>query len=347
MPSSRSATEWRQLIDQAIQEPVPAIANQKITECHYQLSCALRDVLGEDSGANFHSWAVWGSRKAGVTIRQEDLDDARRDGTVVGGIVGALVGIGLGLLLGTFGGWLAPIGLSVSGAFCGALTGRWIISRSRRLSSQLILEGNRTVLADIGWQTALYVSLLHERSVASQTQFAVFLYQLYPGETAHGGQDLLREAFTQYELARCATTTSARHEAVYLGNCLAVLHEHIRLEPYIRRSMPWIIRRCVTKRLMQFDVGAVTLKVSQEVPRVDGLPIPASLDHLQNSRLTSLLKDPQLNDILAEVPDHAAKDWTQIRQRMRYIVQLFRALHCDPAVQMHPDQVHPDRNGSK
>jgi hypothetical protein len=49
-------------------------------------------LTGTDAGANFHTWAVWGSRKAGVTIRQEDLGEALRNATVVAGIVGLIVG---------------------------------------------------------------------------------------------------------------------------------------------------------------------------------------------------------------------------------------------------------------
>src|SRR4029077_2990904 len=75
---------WERAIREAVDDPDPVLANLKITRCHYLLSRALGDVLGPDAGANFHSWAVWGSRKAGVTIRQEDLDQARRDGTAAG-----------------------------------------------------------------------------------------------------------------------------------------------------------------------------------------------------------------------------------------------------------------------
>ncbi|HEX8658356.1 MAG TPA: hypothetical protein VF690_12510, partial [Hymenobacter sp.] len=95
-----------QQIEAALRQPDPVLANLLITRCHCLLSQALQAVLGEGAGANFHSWAVWGSRKAGVTIRQEDLDNARRDGSVVGGLVGGLVGIGCGWLLGWAPGWL-------------------------------------------------------------------------------------------------------------------------------------------------------------------------------------------------------------------------------------------------
>jgi len=62
-----------------IQPPCTSIGN--ITRLHFFLSTALREVVGPEAGANFHSWAVWGSRKAGVTIRQEDKDQASRETT--------------------------------------------------------------------------------------------------------------------------------------------------------------------------------------------------------------------------------------------------------------------------
>jgi len=59
----------QQQIQLALREPDPVLANLKITRCHYLLAQALERALGPGAGANFHSWAVWGSRKAGVTIR--------------------------------------------------------------------------------------------------------------------------------------------------------------------------------------------------------------------------------------------------------------------------------------
>src|SRR4029079_14185642 len=84
---------WLRENDQAIHTADPSLSNRRITIVHYKLSQLLRTVLGHDAGANFHTWAVWGSRKAGVTIRQEDLGDALRNATVVSGIVGFLVGL--------------------------------------------------------------------------------------------------------------------------------------------------------------------------------------------------------------------------------------------------------------
>ena len=246
--------DWEGLIREAVRDPDPVLANLKITRCHYLLSQALGEVLGADAGANFHSWAVWGSRKAGATIRQEDLERARRDGTAAGGVVGALVGLvraGVGSAR-----RVAAAILVVTGGVCGAaLAGRAIIHRSRRVSARLVLEGNRTVLADIGTLTAQFVAGFRDRQGPDPDALADFLAGVRPGPAAAGGQDLLRRAFALYFAARFAPAARGTQEATYLANCLAVYHEHVRLEPYIRGAMPWIVRRCVTRRLLQFDVG--------------------------------------------------------------------------------------------
>src|SRR5579864_6243468 len=52
---------WQEQIDQAIATPDPILANLRITIAHHQLSLALQQTLGPDSGANFHTWATWGS----------------------------------------------------------------------------------------------------------------------------------------------------------------------------------------------------------------------------------------------------------------------------------------------
>jgi hypothetical protein len=172
---------WEREIKSAVAEPDPALSNRKITQCHYHLSVALQKLLGADAGANFHSWAVWGSRKAGVTIRQEDLDQARRDGTVVGGIVGALTGLGLGWFLLAWLPWPIVPSMALFGACCGAATGRQIIVRSRRVAARLFLEGNRTVLDDIGMQTARFIGRFQAQSERDPESLAEFLAASNPG----------------------------------------------------------------------------------------------------------------------------------------------------------------------
>lgn len=304
---------------QALREPDPVLANLQITRCHYLLAGALGEVLGPGAGANFHSWAVWGSRKAGVTIRQEDLDQARRDGSWVGGIVGGLVGLASSRHLRFAPQWL-PAGVLL-GVGCGVAGGRWLIRRSRSRSASLILAGNRTVLADIGLQTAHFVAWLTPPA-APAAELADFLAGL-------PGQPLLRQAFKHYYAARQAPTVADKQAATYLGNCFAVWHEHERLEPYIRGAMPLIIRRCVTQRLLQFDIGARRLAVAHDVPAT-AATLPAATEAL--AQLQCISGAP----VVGAAARSAARDWTRIQERMRYVFALFRAFHTTPEVGAAP-----------
>ena len=329
---------WEREIREAIATSDPSLSNRKITLVHYKLSQVLHAVTGTDAGANFHTWAVWGSRKAGVTIRQEDLDEALRNATVVAGIVGLIVGLvvsGLSIMF-----WLTSLHWTIVpvsalvGMFCGAFTGRRIAAYSRREASRLILEGNRIVLEDIGKQTARFVAMFHDKKEKDPGVLERFLSEFRPGETASGGQDLLRQAFNHYYIARYAKDLKQKHEAAYFANCLAVLHEHIRLEPYIKKSMPYIIRKCATKRLMQFDVGRVKLRVNEEVPTLEDVPFPDSLHNLSSAELSNFLNGP--SGWGGDLTTSPARDWTNIRERMRYIVQLFRVMHLEQSVFSEP-----------
>ena len=324
---------WEREIADAVEAPDPSLSNRKITLVHYKLSQVLRHVMGADAGANFHTWAVWGSRKAGVTIRQEDLGEAIRNATLVSGVVGFLVGlivswVSISLWLTGLPWPVVPLS-ALFGTVCGALVGRRIAIYSRREAARLILTGNRIVLEDIGRQTARFVALFHDKSEEDPAALESFLAGMRRGDTASGGQDLLRRAFTQYYAARHAADLKRKHEATYFANCLAVYHEHIRLEPYIKKSMPFIIRRCATKRMMQFDVGAVSLKVSEAVPALDGVPFPDTLHDLSNEELSAFLN--VANEWVASAGG-PARDWTDINDRMRYIFRLFRAMHLEQSV---------------
>ena len=105
--------DWDTMIAEAVGTSDPLLSNMQITRTHYLLSQALRDAVGPVAGANFHSWAVWGSRKAGVTIRQEDKDQASRDATIVAGIVGAVVGVAVGAGFANAIGWSMTVAVAI------------------------------------------------------------------------------------------------------------------------------------------------------------------------------------------------------------------------------------------
>jgi hypothetical protein len=297
-----TCARWIEAINDACAEPDPVLSNQLITRMHYQLSEALVARLGREVGPNFHSWAVWGSHKAGATIRQEDLDSAIGNATVTAGVVGCVVGATAGILAGHWLHWsnayvTAVIG-TVIGTSTGGWTGRQLAISSRAKAAKLILRGNQIVLQDIGEQSARFLGLL-ESGATSEGREAFFA-GLRTGPTELQGQDRLATAFRCYLAAFDSNDMEAKRVAMIEGNCEIVYHEHIRLEPYIRGAMPFIIRRCVTQRLMTYEIGERVLAVSDDLPGI--------------STRT------------------AARNWAKFDERMRYVFALFRQFHNAPEV---------------
>jgi hypothetical protein len=297
-----TSERWIGVIEEACAEPDPARSNRLITRLHYLLSEALANGLGRDGGPNFHTWAVWGSRKAGVTIRQEDLDSAIGNATVTAGVVGSVIGAATGVFCGRLLHWSPDSLTGAIGAGIGALTGGWagrqLAIWSRRKAAKLMLRGNRIVIEDIGEQSARFLELLENGATREGRE--AFFAGLRAGPSERHGQDRLATAFHSYLAAFDATEVEAKRAAMIAGNCEIVYHEHIRLEPYIRGAMPFIIRRCVTHRWMTYQIGERVLTVSEDLP---GIATPT-----------------------------AARNWAKIEQRMRYVFALFRQFHNAPEV---------------
>lgn len=336
--------QWQVLIDEAVKTDDSTLSNLRITRAHHLLSQALLFAVGPAAGSNFHSWAVWGSRKAGVTIRQEDKDQASRDGTVVAAVVGFVTGLFVGYLSHSLFAWpllLSMIGWSLTGAIVGGYCGYLLAGYTRSRASSLILRGNRIVLEDIGLVSAGYLSYVESSSKKSPSEadeaFAAFIDSLRAGSTENGGQDLLKRAFRQYEIARRSDDVKVKHEANYFANCLAVYHEHIRLQPIIRDAMPLLISKCVTQRLMTYSVGQRQLAVHEDVPPLGDTPFPETLLDIQSSELEEFLHGPDGFDTgQNRLQNTKTSDWRILRQRMGYIVNLFRTQHLSAEVVASP-----------
>lgn len=279
---------WRRQIDAACGAPDPVLRNLLITRGHYELSLALRDVVGPQAGANFHTWAVWGSKKAGTTIRGEDLRGR-------GGVVVRVAG-----------------------------------GRALTRAAAQVLAGNVTVLDDIGRVSARFACAFAGEGEADPERLEAFLASLEPGPPEAGGQDLLRDAFREYWRARHQVDANMKHEHMLLGNLKAILHEHIRLEPYIGGAIPRLLRRVVTARLLDFRAGAEQLRVSRDVPEREDPRDPLSLRHLTNPDLVAFLTGPAGWDRTPDSNDRSrARDWANLRDRMNYICDLFRSRHFE------------------
>jgi hypothetical protein len=269
---------------------------------HYLLSEALADRLGREGGPNFHSWAVWGSRKAGVTIRQEDLDSAISNATLMAGVFGCLVGVATGVFSAHWLRWpadyvTATIVIGI-GTLMGSSGGRQLAIWSRAKAAKLMLQGNQIVIQDIGEQSARFLALLENGATTEGRE--AFFAGLRTGPTERHGQDRLATAFRSYLAAYDSNDLDMKRAAMIAGNCEIVYHEHIRLEPYIRGAMPFIVRRSVTRWCMTYKIGERVLAVCEDVP---GIPART-----------------------------AARNWAKFEERMRYVLALFRKLHTAPEV---------------
>jgi hypothetical protein len=193
-----------------------------------------------------------------------------------------------------------------------------------------ILAGNITVLDDIGRVTARFVSDFPAGAQRDPERLDAFLAGLRPGPPSVEGQDLLAKAFRHYWLARHEPDANAKHEHMLLANLQAILHEHVRLEPHIGGSIPGPLRGLVTTRLLDFRIGAEQLQVGRDLTPVELEGAPESLRHITNADLSHFLTGPSGWD---RTPDDlagsGARDWTDIRDRMNYIVDLFRSRHFD------------------
>lgn len=292
-PRLHTQVFWLRRIETAIAEPDPTRSNAAITTIHKELGQALGRLI---PGPNFHTWAVWGSSKAGETIRGEGNEQAEWEVPLAAAMIGGLIGL------------LMAWPLTVVGVVFGWLTARWLIAIGARRAAKQVLAGNRLVLADIGHVTARYLAWFRFDRHFDARKLADFLDSL-PDD-----QHLLRTTFDCYHRARFETDLRERDRLVWEGNCLAVLHEHHKLQPHIAGAMPRGLRWYVTARLLKYRVGSLQLKVSAPLP-------PARF------RTT----EPAVLEHLAMTPVRAT-NWIDLHDRMRYVFALFAAYHSHPAV---------------
>jgi hypothetical protein len=305
--------------------PDPVIRNLQITECYSRLAAGV-----ESEGANWCTFATWASKQAGQTIRGEDLLDMLR------------------LELGRDAELLHPID-----SLWRAILRRGLFDRSSRfgrlvwslhtpfdalpLASDAVARGNRKVFAEIGLQFARYLTL----------EFETFMAGLQDPE--------LRQAFTHLEQGRAVGDP----QLVVLANLEVGLHEQTRLQPEIGEALdaPYVTgeelgrqlcgghgpslvhravgtvvapvqgwmaelaREAITHSLMVLSVPGRILALGAHLPD----PYPDVLRDLVNRDLEALIAGYE--PVAPAVDDCGAHDWSDLQQRMHYIVHLFRAFH--------------------
>lgn len=318
---------WQKLIDGAIADPDPASANARITLIHKELSLAMTQVIGAEAGPTYHAWAVWASLRAGRTIRKEDARWTLAVAPVVGFVTIATSGftalVGLRTASRTRRAGSLGVGL------LGALVGWRSADRTMSRTSAAILAGNKTVIDDLGRQSARFVCAFAREQDRTPEGLEAFLSKLSTEPSSQGGQSLLRDAYRQFFNAAGETDPDRRDEAMLLGSMSALVHEHWRLQPRIADSIPWPLGRLVTARALTFQVGEEVHNVGRDVAQPLGRPLfPETLATIESRDLQSFLAtwDRTPHDTRGS----AATDWNDIGDRINFIVDLFRTRHHDP-----------------
>jgi hypothetical protein len=341
-PGTPTVGEVRDIV--AIDNPV--IRNLRITECYHRLSIAMVRHTGQC--ANWCTFATWASRQAGQTIRGEDLLDkltlhSKRDACLLHP-VRALWS------------WLVRRGLFSPKTRLGRIV--HVIHSpfdAFELASDAVARGNQKVFEEIGFQFARYLELCGPGSTAEA--YRKFQDGLREGEPPEG-QSLLRTAFENYRQKKAQNILLANlligvHEQTRLqpeireamvaaphtadrlgGRAIAVLLPGLR-PGRLSRLIGFVLQ--VPAVRFQKYVGDLTCRVVTETMMMLALPPKLNLDLHRNLDLpfTESLRTPQealLIEFLARfepaagAPDDCgALDWSELPQRVHYIIHLFRA----------------------
>ena len=315
----------------------PVQRNLRITQCYADLSAAMRARTGD--AANWCTFAAWASRQAGSTIRGEDF-------------LGSLDRV-----LGRRSWILAPLqsvsrlllrkGLFQPNTRLGRITAdlHTPFDAVERASAE-VAKGNLKVFAEIGREFARFIAKVPVDATEESPEFLACAAGLRPGPPPDG-QDLLREAFAHYQRQRREPDPGARAAWILLANLKIGLHEQTRLQPQIVAAIDapiatledlkaragWFRRRLGTEAVKATQEAITQMLMVLTIPSASGYtslalgcdleaPVPQALQGAH----------PFLDDFVREHDPCSpggtrcgATDWCDLRQRMHYIVHLFRA----------------------
>ncbi|MEZ4472115.1 MAG: hypothetical protein R3F60_15240 [bacterium] len=229
--------------------------------------------------------------------------------------------------------------------------------------SAQISEGNFKVYRELAPLFARFLEVLDGPDPGARLDG--FLAELRPGPSVDEGQDRLRQAFTAYWDARQTPDPGTRAQLILLANGQVGVHEQTRLQAQIAGSMlgalerlkaraggladtlgtPRFLRRIVagftwkfeemwrevSTGLMGIALPGGTMTLGRDVPPLpDGRMFPAELAEPDLPALRALVEawDPTPNS----TAESAAEDWSDLADRMHFILDLFRSRQQDPAV---------------
>jgi hypothetical protein len=351
-PPAPSVDEVRQIV--AISNPV--IRNLRITHCYSRLSAAFAARSGE--GANWCTYATWASRQAGASIRGEDL--LERLGRKFGRSRPLLHPIR------TLWRRLLRRGLFQQDTPIGRLTAELHTPFDAfERASDSVARGNLKVFEEIGFEFARYLNECPPDDPAAFQRFLDELRPGDPPDgqrylrfafERYERRQVEPDPKTRMELAVLANLAIGLHEQTRLQPQIreALDAPYVTKEDLGRRVLDalfpsaerwWpVVRRPVTAVVGLFAAGAQrgTSRLAREVITeslmVLSLPgrVLALSMHLSDAYPEPLREpaDAELIELrgrfepVPPAPDLCgARDWSDLDQRMHYIVHLFCAFH--------------------
>ncbi len=330
-----------------------AVRNLWITQSYANLGERLSCVLNAD-----HTWctfAVWASRTAGVSIREDELPAFVNE-----------------LLLGADPHVDAIIEQT---NHCTELLRRTgllgvfqrshlehLVAQAVGQVSAFIANGNTLVYGELAPLFVRFIEVLERDGAPKVDDIDEMLERL--GIPTEDLEPLVRRAFRHYALAAGVTDKRARAQHVLTANVAAVLHEQQRLQndiasaldvglcdfgddlcgvansslakkllqpvihelrAHIASHLEHLWQHIATRLLMTMAVPGETLHLDRDVP-----PIPGSANLFPPD-----LEELHLPDLIAAMAEwdptngtgrgSGARDWADLHQRMGYIVNLFRS----------------------
>ena len=324
------------------------LRNLKITQSYFLLAEEMKGVSG-DKNVSWLSFGAYASKTAGYSIRHELLpDDLER-------------------VFRSF--YLYRRMMRFLRRFLVSVDERDqemdFISQILTGISLRISEGNLLVFAELAPAFNQMAADFAADDNYDQEKLTRYLARFKPGPTEEGGQDHCIEAFSVYYEAKFATGADRKAELVFLANMLVGLHEQTRLQPkiaealytpvdevlgeqvqmvtplgnrisgWLHKAVLGISRRVfagiATQMFMTISLPTGELRLGGDVePLTRDETFPPDLQEIQSERVRQILsRYDRSGDTLHR---SRADDWSDLDDRMNYIVDLFRSYQQEPAL---------------
>lgn len=203
----------------------PSLRNLRITQCYSELSRSIAATVGSEN-VNWCTFATWASKTAGRFIRLNRLDEHVR--------------VALRRTFGTSD-WTKTARHALKQIPGVPKFGdEIVVTAASNIAADVSAEvaaGNLTVFAELAPLFSAMVGAAERIKAGERNAMNGVKESLRPGPTSQGGQDLLRQAVTDFLSAASETAPRRKAEVMLRANAQVGAHEQIRLQDYIHKAM--------------------------------------------------------------------------------------------------------------